>query len=184
MSDYRLTTERCVLRKLSRDDADHVWSAAHTPGFTDGMLWNPPKDYDEMHAFTDSALKLWDERKKMIWTIEDKETGAFIGRAEISHHDDDPEHFWHIGYWIHPTRQGKGYATEAARAIVHFAFDEFGAHTVEATHAPWNVASGRVMQKIGMTHQGLVEDKVIKDGQPRDSEVYRLERSDWEASRR
>jgi [ribosomal protein S5]-alanine N-acetyltransferase len=55
-----------------------------------------------------------------------------------------------LGFWIHPTHQGRGYATEAASVLVEFAFERLGAGMLVSAHATWNVASGKVLEAIGM----------------------------------
>lgn len=178
MSEFRLTTERCVLRKLSKDDADHVWSAAHTPGFTDGMTWDPPKHIDEVHAFTEKMLAEWDEGSRYVFTVETKD-GAFVGRIEVHHDPALPGKTWGLGYWIHPTRQGNGYATEASKEIIRFAFEDLDADSIVSSHADWNEASGKVLRKIGMKHTGFSDDRVFKHGQPRRMAEFWLDRKDW-----
>ena len=64
-----LTTARCRLRALHRDDSAHIWEASRHPGFTDGMLWNPPEHIEEIHAFTDhkkTPLRAFDSGKNDI----------------------------------------------------------------------------------------------------------------------
>lgn len=174
-----LTTDRCVLRKLSRDDAPHVWSAAHTPGFTDGMTWDPPENEDEMHAFTDAKLQEWDAGDRYVWSIFSLADGEFIGRIELNAARELPGAVWGLGYWIHPSQQKKGYATEASREAIRFAFDELGADAIVSSHADWNHASGNVLAKAGMKHTGFTEGRVFKHGKPVRSAEFWLDRKDW-----
>lgn len=181
MADHILTTERCVLRKLSRDDAEHVWSAAHTPGFTDGMTWEPPKDMDELHAFTDAKLVEWDAGERYVWSIFTKDGDAFVGRVETKHAKEIPGNVWTLGYWIHPSQQGKGYATEASKEVVRFAFETMGADSIVTSHADWNQASGNVLRKVGMKHTGFTEGRVSKNGKPVRAAEFWLDRAEWNA---
>lgn len=179
MTRFTLTTERCRLRRLSKDDAEHVWSAAHTPGFTDGMTWEPPKHIDEMHIFTDEALELWEKGEKFVWTIEDKEDGSFIGRVEVRRDREIPGSVWGLGYWIHPTQQKKGYATEASKEVIRCVFEELKGDSIVSSHADWNEASGKVLRKIGMKHTGFSEGRTFKNGKPVRSAEFWLDRADW-----
>ena len=179
MSDRRLTTERLILRKPSRGDAQYIWKAGHTPGFTEGMLWNPPKDFEEIYRFTDKAIASFEKGTSFAWSVETKE-GDFVGRVNLRPADKPSiPNAWTMGYWTLPEMQGRGYATEAAMAVLDFAFREAGVDAIEITHAKWNEASAKVVRKMGLTHIGYVEDKVIKNGQPRGSEVYVIEKRDW-----
>lgn len=179
MTDYTLTTERCRLRRLSRADAQHVLSACKTPGFTDGMTWEPMETEEETHVFTDDAIKQWEQSEKFVWTIEDKNDGTFIGRVEVKRAPELPGNTWALGYWIHPSQQGKGYATETAREAVRFAFEEMKADSIVSSHADWNEASGNVMTKIGMKHTGFSEDRIKKNGKPVRAAEFWLDRKDW-----
>lgn len=179
MNDIILTTQRLRLRRLSRDDAPHILSACQTPGFTDGMTWEPVDTIEETHPFTDEALALWEKGEKFVWTIESKDDGQFIGRVEVKRAPDLPGNTWALGYWIHPDQQGKGYATEAAHEAVRFAFDEQNADSIVSSHARWNTASGNVLTKIGMKHTGFSEGRTMKNGKPVRAAEFWLDRKDW-----
>ena len=73
---------------------------------------------------------------------------------------------------------GKGYATEATRRIIAFAFDDLGLHRVEAHHFLENPASGRVMRNAGMTPEGVHRAVVWRDGVARDLASYAILRTD------
>ena len=84
-----------------------------------------------------------------------------------------------IGYGLHPDHWGRGLATAAARRLLELCFTEHGLHRVFATCDPRNVASGRVLRRLGMTHEGrLREVLLIRDGW-RDSDVYGLLAHEW-----
>ena len=63
---------------------------------------------------------------------------------------------------------GKGYGTEAAKALIEFAFEEKNYHKVFARYFKSNPASGKIMEKIGMKQEGLLKDQVVKDGKYED----------------
>jgi [ribosomal protein S5]-alanine N-acetyltransferase len=179
MKDYILTTERCRLRRLSHGDAPHILSACQTPGFTDGMTWDPVRTIEETREFTDYALGMWEKGEKFVWTIEDKSDGTFIGRVEVGTVPEQPGNVWELGYFIHPSQQGKGYATEAAQEALRFAFEELQVDTVLSSHHDWNEASGKVLMKIGMKHTGFSEGRVMKNGKPVRAAEFWLDRVDW-----
>ncbi len=179
MPEFTLTTARCTLRRLSREDIPHIWEAAHTPGFTDGMSWDAPQSEEEMHAFTDGALKDWEVGEKYIWTIEDKDDTHFIGRIELKRDRKHPGNTWGLGYFIHPKEQNKGYATEASVEVLRFAFEALEADAILSSHHDWNIASGSVLRKIGMNHTGFSEGRSFKKGKPVRHAEFRLSRQEW-----
>lgn len=84
-----------------------------------------------------------------------------------------------IGYWIGRPYWGCGYATEAARALVRFAFDVVGLEQVTATHLVGNPASGRVMQKIGMRRVGALRKRHLIRDEDCELELYLLRRAEF-----
>lgn len=179
MDDVILTTPRLRLRRLSRDDAPHVVSACQTPGFTDGMSWEPVASIEESHEFTDYALGMWDKGEKFVWTVEAKDDSSFIGRVEVGKVPEQPGNVWELGYWIHPMQQGKGYATEAAQEALRYAFEDLKVDSVLSSHHDWNDASGKVLRKIGMRQTGFSEGRTFKHGKPVRAAEFWLDRSEW-----
>lgn len=147
--DEEILTNRCRLRYPHVSDIAHVWSASRTSGFNDGLAWDPPSDISELEEPLNHSWDAWIEGNAYSWTVESKENGAFIGRIVIRREVHDRE--WSIGFWIHPIKQGKGYASEVAKAIIEFGFTRLKADVITAAHATWNQASGAVLQHIGMT---------------------------------
>ncbi|HEY0537701.1 MAG TPA: GNAT family N-acetyltransferase [Actinoallomurus sp.] len=82
-----------------------------------------------------------------------------------------------IGWWVDPASWGRGVATEAALALRDEAFGELGAERLAARYQPANLASGRVMVKLGMR---VHSDTVGKTGEP--VRVYEMSRADWRAA--
>jgi [ribosomal protein S5]-alanine N-acetyltransferase len=98
--------------------------------------------------------------------------GALGLRFELEH--DRAE----LGYWVGKPYWGRGYATEAARALVEYGFDTLGLHRIYARYLTRNPASGRVLHKIGMTHEGHRRQHEKKWGVWEDDELYGMLRDD------
>lgn len=88
-----------------------------------------------------------------------------------------------LGYWIGVPYWNEGYATEAARRLVEYAFEHLSLNRVAARHFARNPASGRVMHKIGMVHEGTIRQGARKWDTFEDLELYAILRSDWLAQR-
>ena len=86
-----------------------------------------------------------------------------------------------MGYWIAPDAWNRGYATEAAAALLRYAFEDLGLHRVYARHLRRNPSSGKVMQKLGMTHEGRQREHVRKWEVWEDVEVYGILAEEWRA---
>lgn len=88
-----------------------------------------------------------------------------------------------IGYWIGVPYWNKGYTTEAARALVAYGFDMLGLNRIQARHMTNNPASGRVMQKLGMSFEGIHRQAALRFGAFEDLAMYAILRSDYEAAK-
>jgi RimJ/RimL family protein N-acetyltransferase len=89
-----------------------------------------------------------------------------------------------IGYTLHPDHQGRGYATEASREMLHLAFEGLGLHRVVGRLDSRNAPSARVLERLGMRHEAhLVENEWVK-GEWQSEYVYALLERDWRAATR
>ena len=77
-----------------------------------------------------------------------------------------------LGYWLGVEFWNQGYATEAATALIDYGFGPMELNGVVAEHLRRNPGSGRVMEKLGMKHEGTLRQHVVKDGVFEDLEVY------------
>jgi RimJ/RimL family protein N-acetyltransferase len=85
-----------------------------------------------------------------------------------------------LGYWIGVPYWAKGYATEAAGAMLKYGFDTLQLHRIFASHFADNLASARVLRKIGMRHEGRLRGHILKWGEFLDIEMYGMAASDVE----
>jgi len=84
-----------------------------------------------------------------------------------------------LGYWLGVPYWGKGYGTEAAREMLRYGFEQLHLHRIFATHFKQNSASGRILNKIGMRHEGCQRAHFRKWDQFIDLELYGLLREEW-----
>jgi ribosomal-protein-alanine N-acetyltransferase len=99
------------------------------------------------------------------------EVGMYIGSLEQRSGD--------IGWSLHPDFQGQGYATEAARALLDYAFGTRALHRVTANGDARNAASTRVMERLGMRREGSFVQSRFADGARHDEVLYALLREEW-----
>ena len=84
-----------------------------------------------------------------------------------------------LGYWIGKPFWNRGYATEAAIAVIRFGFASLDLNRIASRHFSRNPASGRVMQKAGLRHEGTARQSMIKWGKYEDLQLYAILREDW-----
>ncbi len=88
-----------------------------------------------------------------------------------------------LGYWLGVPYWGKGYATEAAREMLRYGFEDLHLHRIFASHFNNNTASGRILKKLGMRYEGCQREQFRKWDQFLDSELYGMLRQEWDAAK-
>ena len=173
----RLPAERLTLRRLRPDDAANLF---RTVGDPDVMRYWAPGPDPTIEAAAQRIAEIeahWAAHGFGDWGVVERATGALIGFAGLHHIAGMPE--VNVGYALEETRWGRGYATEAAAAVLAYAFDVLGLNRVHATHLTRNPASGRVMEKVGMTHEGRSRGHFKKWGVFEDVERYGILRREY-----
>ncbi len=171
--------ERIDLRELTLDDLEAVHGVANHP---DVYVYQPfgPSTTEETLAYLQGVIERGREnpRRDHTLAIALRETQELLGYASlwiISPEFRQAE----IGFFLHPSHWGHGYASEAARHLVRHAFEDLHLHRVYATTAPRNRASRRVLEKLGMVYEGRLREAIlIRDGW-RDSDVYSVLEPEW-----
>ncbi len=174
----KLETERLVLRPFGLKDAPEVqrlagdWAIADTTGVI-------PHPYEDGMAeeWISTHQDAFDKAQEVNFAITLKPCGTLIGA--IGFRDIVKGHQAELGYWIGKPYWNQGYCTEAARAVMQYAFDEYDLIRVHAVFFSRNPASGRVMQKLGMTHEGTRRQHVKKWDKYEDLELYGILRDEW-----
>lgn len=126
---------------------------------------------DQTQAAIGRVQERWERLGYSWWTIFERATEDAIGAACLQHIANEDDAPLEIGWRLRPDKQGRGYATEAGRAILQFAFRKVGVEQILAVAHPDNVSSRKVMERLGMTHEGIQTHY----GQP--CIVFRIQRS-------
>ena len=175
----QLATERLLLRPFNASDGPSVQRLAGSREVADTTLAIP-------HPYPIGAGAQWIETHAAAWVRRDNLTLAICNQTSpdellgaISLHLSLPHSHGELGYWIGVDNWGKGFATEAAQALATYAFGELRLHRVQARHFTRNVASGRVMQKLGMRLEGIHRDAFCRWGRFEDVAVYAVLAPDW-----
>lgn len=171
-----LETERMTLRKLSMDDLYDYYERIGSDGEVSRyMLWEPHQDIGETLATFERTLEQYEEGNYYRWVAALKEDDRVIGTMSLLRFD-EAERSCSFAYMFAKDWWGQGYATEAMKAVLDFAFEKLEIVKVTADHFAGNAASGAVMRKLGMVHTGTVKDKYEKHGHKVDAECYELVR--------
>lgn len=176
--DWPIETERLVLRPYEERDFDALHELYADEDVT-RWLYYPPSTPDESRAKLARKMagrELTEEQG--LSAVVELEDGTYVGDASLFY-TASPEHgSVELGFSFLPPHQGKGYATEAGRALVDWAFS-VGHHRVYGRLEPRNAASARVFEKLGMRKEGhLVENEWVK-GEWQSEAVYAILDREW-----
>ncbi len=176
-----ITTERLVLRNYTLADAPAIQRLAGSREVAFNTLRIP-------HPYPEGEAERWiaahgegRAEGEYAFAVTLRDGGDLIGTVGL-HVAPEHDHA-EIGYWIGVPYWGHGYATEAAEAVVRFGFETLSLNRIFASHFSRNPASGRVLQKIGMQHEGTLRRHFKKWDEYVDLECYAVLRADYLARR-
>ena len=173
-----LETPRLLLRPFRTADADDVQRLAGDRAVADTTL-NIPHPYEDGLAekWISNHRDWFEPGQQAVFAIVLRPEATLIGAVGLQITRDDQR--GELGYWVGKPYWNQGYTTEAARALLDFGFEQLGLNRIHAWHFARNPASGRVMQKLGMTHEGCLRQHVRKWDAFEDLELYGILKSQW-----
>jgi ribosomal-protein-alanine N-acetyltransferase len=168
-----LETERLLLRKISKDDADGIFACFSNENVTKYYGQETLESIEQAEAFVDFFANSYKEKRGIRWGIEIKGTQGIIGT--IGFNAWSPKHRRaEIGYEIHPEQWRKGYTFEAVSKVVQYGFNEFGITRIGAVVFIDNEASNNLLTKVGFQKEGVLRDYMYQNGKAYDTYVYSL----------
>jgi RimJ/RimL family protein N-acetyltransferase len=181
MSLFPIVTERLLLREFRFEDAPAINLYAADPEVTRHTSWEASPEH-----VTSAILKTWIEdqgnwpRKSIPLGIERRSDGSFIGSTGFASIDEENSTGL-FGFGLRQEYWGQGYATEAVRGLLKFAFTTLHLHRMTAECFTANVLSVRVLEKVGMRREGHFIQNQRKNNEWKDSLLYALLADEWKA---
>ena len=181
-SPPKLKTPRLILRRMTRRDAGDMFEYAHDPEVTRYLLWAPHPDRAYTLRYLRQVENSYKKGKFYDWGVEYRAERKFIGTCGVTAFD-LPNSTAELGYVISPAYSGRGIATEALSRVIEFCFLELGLNRLEAHYLVGNEPSRRVMEKCGMSFEGVRRGSLfVRDGYE-DVGVCAILRSDFDNER-
>ncbi len=177
-----IRTERLILRPPRLSDADAAYERRSLPEVARYQDWEMPytrERAEQSMARTAAMDGPVDDAGWTITVVDAAEPDQILGDLSVQLR-------WggrtgYFGYTFHPDHWGRGYATEAARALVHFLFTDIGVSRIESSLHPDNPPSARVLEACGLIFEGLTRQSFWVGDECSDDMLYGMTRSDWEA---
>lgn len=176
-----LESERLTLRRILPEDAQDMYAYSQNPTVTRYLLWeeHPAMEYTQNYiGFLQERYDLGDFYD---WALIEKASRKMIGSCGFTSID-LPNNSAEIGYVLHPDYWGQGYMTEAVKQVLTFGFATLGLSRISAVCMAENGASLRVMEKCGMSREGLLRRAVQAKGKQCDVYLAAMTDEDYFAS--
>ncbi|MFE1464419.1 GNAT family N-acetyltransferase [Streptomyces nigra] len=176
-----LHTARLRLRPFTDADAAPLYalhSSAHVMRYWDSPPWT---DLARAERFIAVCRTMAEEGTGARVAIDRASDGAFVGWCGLSGWNPDYRSA-SLGYVLGDAMWGHGYATEAAHALLRWAFEALDLNRVQAEADTRNAASARVLEKMGFVREGTLREDCVVNGDVSDSWVYGLLRREWRPS--
>ncbi|MHB1153899.1 MAG: GNAT family N-acetyltransferase [Eubacteriales bacterium] len=174
-----IKTVGLTLHKIELGDADMMFrNWANDDEVSRYMRWPTHKNAEETRAVIRNWSEGYKDQNRYHWGIclDDGEMIGSVGVIITAEYDHKAE----IGYCIGRKWWGKGYTGEAVKAVLYYMFTNTDIERIEAYHSVLNPASGKVMVKAGMHHEGFARHKYKNRDGFQDCELYGIIREDWE----
>ena len=171
-----IATARLRLRALTLDDVGALHAIHSRDDIVRWLYWDV-QDEDEVHASLEAYIAIPPESGVVLAIERD---GELIGRANLAigeHRQGE------LGFIVHPDHQGQRYATEAAEAMLELSFETYDLHRVAGSVEPRNMASVRVLERLGMRKEAhLIENEWVR-GEWQSELSYAILAAEWRALR-
>ncbi|MFF7845232.1 GNAT family N-acetyltransferase [Streptomyces ossamyceticus] len=173
----RIAGASVTLREFTRDDVDDVLAIIGDDKVTASLSFDS-RNRDQAVAMIEGAIERahQEPRTEFYLGVTKRDDDSVIGFARIGL---SGVQAGKLGYAIAAKEWGRGYATDAARTLVTYAFKERGLHRITAAIGPDNLASIAVVQQLGFTREGTLRDHVFTNGAWRDSVLFSVLAHEW-----
>jgi RimJ/RimL family protein N-acetyltransferase len=178
-----LEIKRLLLRPLTTDDSGRIEELARDYDVAKSTL-NIPHPYPEGSAiqFIESVLTAERNNKIVMFAITKKESQLLIGLINLNLAA--PYKRGELAYWIGKQYWGKGYGTEATKALLEYGFNHLNLNRIFAASFSSNPGSWRIMEKVGLKYEGTLKQHVARFGQFYDLVYYGLLKKEFEKENR
>lgn len=174
-----IETERLIIRRFTPLDAKHVYDCCNDYDVVKTTLKMPwPYTMEIAEGWINKQIQNENDGENYELAICFKnDPKKVIGCIALLNIKSEPKRA-ELGYWVGKKYWRQGIATEAARAMIEYGFNKLGLHSIIARYFDINPASGRVMQKCGMTYVGTMRENEIRFGKYQNVGYYEILESD------
>lgn len=175
-----IQTTNLKLRPFRLSDADDLHVFCSDLSNVEFMDWGPNTLEETKKFLSDvtASLESYSPPKVFNFAITLKSTGSVVGSCSIWIKSEVHRHGG-LGYILNKQFWNKGYGTEIAKALTKFGFEVLKFHRISATCFPNNLASKRLLEKVGFKQEGYLREEIYIRGQWRDSLLFSILENDF-----
>ncbi len=180
---FPIRTERLLLRPFEADDLEALYAMQSRDDVTRYLEWGP-RSRDEAQHMLDRLMRMTaidDHSNALRLAALLPSSGILIGDFSlwrVSHEHNQGE----IGFVVHPDHHGNGYGTEGAALLLRLGFEEVRLHRIMGRCDARNVASARLMEKLGMRQEAHLRENELLKGEWTDELIYAMLDREWSAA--
>jgi len=174
-------TPRLILRRLKLEDAPDYFEFASNPLATKYTWWENHKTLEDSVNYIQQVINKYNSRNAYHWGIIYKDTNKIIGRTGIVSIDEVHKRL-EIGFALSYDYWNFGIMTEATMPVIQYVFDVLEFNRIEARCNFENLASEKVLKKLGMKFEGILREQLIVKGIFTDQKMYSILRREFEGN--
>ncbi len=174
----RIETKRLILRRMRVSDASDMYDYAKREEVTKYLLWAPHESLEYTRLYMKQVERGYKQGNFYDFGVIYKENNKLIGTCGFARID-NANATAEAGYVLNPDYWGMGLAAEALSAVIRMGFEKQGFNRIEARYMAENIKSRRVMEKCGMTYEGILRESVFAKDSYKDVGVCAILRKDF-----
>ncbi len=175
----QLETPRLILRRINMNDAPDLFAYGRDPEVARHVLWDAYRTESDARMYVRFLQRQYRSDQPSSWGIVYKPDNRMIGTIGFMWWNRD-HNSAEVGYSLSRAHWNQGLMSEALLELMRFGFEVMALHRIEAQHECDNPASGRVMEKVGMRHEGTLRGRLYNKGRYVDVELYAILREQFQ----
>ena len=178
-----LNTKRLLLRQMTQEDDRNLLEVLSDEDTCKYLTHNAVNDIVIIQRMISGMKRFFDEKQRIRWGIADRQDNSIIGHC--GYFDiDNANSCAEISYCLKSGLWGQGIMTEALDAMLRFGFEDYGLNRIVAKVMKDNIASVKVLQKLGFVQEGLLRESMYKNGQYHDLMFFSILKSEYQYEER
>jgi RimJ/RimL family protein N-acetyltransferase len=177
---YPVRTARLDLRPHRRDDLEDLLAFHSQPEVVRYVPW-PVRDREQTRIALETKLGqgvVTEPGQWLVLAMEMRHTSSVIGEVLLKW-ESETSRQGEVGFAVHTAYQGRGFAAEAARAVLRLGFNDLGLHRIVAVCIDANADSVRLLRRLGMHQEAHLRDNVFFKGEWADQLVFGVLEDEW-----